>query len=34
MLETNFDGVIGSGMLKNIYLDTKIVPLSSILIKL
>jgi len=34
MLETNFNGVIGSGMVKNIYLDTKIIPLSSILIML
>ena len=32
--ETHFNGVIASGMVKNIHLDTKILPLSSILIKL
>ena len=29
-----FDSFIGSGMVKNIYLDTKIITLSSLLMKL
>ncbi len=34
ILKTIFDGFIGSGMVKNIYLDTNIVTLYAIFMKL
>ena len=34
ILKTIFDGFIGSGMVKNIYIDSKIVTLSAIFMEL